>query len=313
MAGQQALLLVGFLLPGLLLSEAAKILTLSLVGGSHFLLMNRVSQILQDHGCNVTMLLQRGNLLPPGFTEEEKSYKVINWFLPEDDNKEFKKSFHFFMEETFEGRSTFEHVLAILEQLGLPCSHLLGRNDTMNSLKNENFRASLVISVPRHPHVHLFVTHGGINSVMEAIQHGLLMVEIPLFGDQPENLLRVDAKNFGVSIQLKQIKAETLALNMKQVIEDKRQKSAMVDTSIMKRSHPLTPSQRLVGWINHILQTGGAAHLKPHTFQQPWWEQYLLEVLLFLLVVTLGTSWLCGHLLGLVAGWLYGTRKLKKA
>lgn len=32
MAGQQALLLVGFLLPGLLLSEAAKILTLSLVG-----------------------------------------------------------------------------------------------------------------------------------------------------------------------------------------------------------------------------------------------------------------------------------------
>lgn len=57
---------------------------------------------------------------------------------------------------------------------------------------------------------------------MEAIQHGLPMVEIPLFGDQPENLLRVDAKNFGVSIQLKQIKAETLALNMKQVIEDKR-------------------------------------------------------------------------------------------
>ncbi|TEA28547.1 hypothetical protein DBR06_SOUSAS2010185 [Sousa chinensis] len=255
MAGQQALLLVGFLLPGLLLSEAAKILTLSLVGGSHFLLVNRVSQILQDHGCNVTMLLQRGNLLPPGFTEEEKSYKVINWFLPEDDNKEFKKSLHFFMEETFE-----------------------------------------------HPHVHLFVTHGGINSVTETIQHGLPMVEIPLFGDQPENLLRVDAKNFGVSIQLKQIKAETLALNMKQVIEDKRQKSAMVDSSIMKRSHPLTPSQRLVGWINHILQTGGAAHLKPHTFQQPWWhEQYVLDLFSFLLAVTLDTAWLCGQLLGLVA------------
>ena len=32
MAGQQALLLFGFLLPGLLFSEAAKILTVSLVG-----------------------------------------------------------------------------------------------------------------------------------------------------------------------------------------------------------------------------------------------------------------------------------------
>ena len=57
---------------------------------------------------------------------------------------------------------------------------------------------------------------------MEAIQHGVPMVGIPFFGDQPENLFRVEAKNFGVSIQVKQIKAETLALKMKQVIEDKR-------------------------------------------------------------------------------------------
>lgn len=61
-----------------------------------------------------------------------------------------------------------------------------------------------------------------MNSIMEAIQHGVPMVGIPLFGDQHENLLRVKAKKFGVSIQLKQIKAETLALKMKQVIEDKR-------------------------------------------------------------------------------------------
>ncbi|TKC50343.1 hypothetical protein EI555_002004, partial [Monodon monoceros] len=237
MAGQQALLLVRFLLPGLLLSEAAKILTLSLP------ISLRISTLIitKMKLCTVPRW-KPFSTDESGFTEEEKSYKVINWFLPEDDNKEFKKSFHFFMEETFEG--------SVL----LPLLFATG-----------------------HPHVHLFVTHGGINSVMEAIQHGLLM--------------------------LKQIKAETLALNMKQVIEDKRltppsvsankQKSAMVDTSIMKRSHPLTPSQRL---------TAGAAHLKPHTFQQPWWhEQYLLDLFSFLLAVTLGTTWLCGQLLGLVA------------
>ncbi|XP_059772210.1 G-protein coupled receptor-associated protein LMBRD2 isoform X2 [Balaenoptera ricei] len=83
--------------------------------------------------------------------------------------------------------------------------------------------------------------------------------------------------------------------------ESGRQKSAMVDTSIMKHSHPLTPSQRLVGWIDHILQTGGAVHLKPYTFQQLWHEQYLLDVFLFLLAVTRGTTWLCGQLLGLAA------------
>ncbi|XP_057565381.1 UDP-glucuronosyltransferase 3A2 isoform X2 [Hippopotamus amphibius kiboko] len=485
--------------------------------------MNRVTQILQDHVHNVTMLLQSGNLFLPGFKEEEKSYKVINWFLPEDFNKEFKKSFHFIMEETFKGRSTFDHLLIVLEHLGLQCSDLLRRNDIMNSLKNENFdlvivetfdycpflvaeklgkpfvsilpstfgtvdfgppsplsyvpvfyslltdhmdfwgrvknflmffdfsmkqwqifsiydnvikehfpegsrpvlshllkkaelwfinsdfafefarpllpntvyvgglMAKPVKPVPQefenfitrfgdsgfvlvalgstvniiqsqeilkemnaafarlpqgviwkckpshwpkdiqlaanvkivdwlpqndllgHPRIRLFVTHGGVNSVMEAIQHGVPVVGIPLFGDQPENLLRVEAKKFGVSIQLTQIRAETLALKMKQVIEDKRYKSAAVAASIIRASHPLTPAQRLVGWIDHILQTGGAAHLKPHAFQQPWHEQYLLDVFLFLLVVPLGTAWLCGKLLGLGARWLCGARKLKKA
>ncbi|KAF3828586.1 hypothetical protein GH733_004787, partial [Mirounga leonina] len=168
-----------------------------------------------------------------------------------------------------------------------------------------------------HPRIRLFVTHGGLNSIMEAIQHGVPLVGIPVLGDQPDNLVRVEAKKFGVSIQLKHIKAETLALKMKQVIEDKRYgalwacgpstgsarkyKSAAVAASIIRRSHPLTPAQRLVGWIDHILQTGGAAHLKPHGLQQPWHEQYLLDVFLFLLLVTLGTLWLCGKLLGVVA------------
>ncbi|XP_078307233.1 UDP-glucuronosyltransferase 3A2-like [Panthera onca] len=474
MAGQRVLLLAGFLLPGFLLSEAAKILTLSLVGGSHHLLLDRVSQILQDHGHNVTMLHQRGNSFISDFKEKEISYQVIPWLPPEDYNKRLKNNFDFFIEEALGGRYTFGKFLKLMEQVGLQCSHFLRRSDIMDSLKNENFdlvivenfdycpflvaeklrkpfvsilsssfgamdfglpnplsyvpvlhslltdhmdfwgrvknflmffdftmkqrqiqsaydntikehfpegsrpvlshllkKAELwfvnsdfalefarpllpntvyvgglmarpVTPVPQvsetvpphvgfmqrssaqnivlsflfetaHPRIRLFVTHGGMNSIMEAIQHGVPMVGIPLFGDQTENLVRVEAKKFGVSIPLKQIKEETLAVKMKQVIEDKRYKSAAVAASIIRRSHPLTPAQRLVGWINHILQTGGAAHLKAHALQQPWHEQYLLDIFLLLLVVTLGTLWLCGKLLGMVARWLCGARKLKKA
>ena len=48
------------------------------------------------------------------------------------------------------------------------------------------------------------------------------MVGIPFFADQPENMALVAAKNIGVSVQLQTLKAETLALTMKKVIEDKR-------------------------------------------------------------------------------------------
>ncbi|XP_003925975.1 UDP-glucuronosyltransferase 3A2 isoform X2 [Saimiri boliviensis] len=163
-----------------------------------------------------------------------------------------------------------------------------------------------------HPSIRLFVTHGGQNSIMEAILHGVPMVGIPVFGDQPENMIRVEAKKFGVSIPLKKLKAETLALKMKQIMEDKRYKSAAVAASVILRSHPLSPAQRLVGWIDHVLQTGGAAHLKPYVFQQPWHEQYLLDVFVFLLGLTLGTLWLCRGLLRMAVWWLRGARKVKE-
>ncbi|XP_042808024.1 UDP-glucuronosyltransferase 3A2-like isoform X1 [Panthera leo] len=525
MVGQQALLLAGFFLPGFLLSEAAKILTAFALGGSHYLLLDRVSEILQDHGHNVTMLFYGEEFLIPGmfFKKGETSYKVISWLPPEDHKKEFKKCFDFLVTEALHGREAFDNFVSLMKQLGIRCSDLLRRGDIMDFLKNENFdlvfvealdfcsfliaeklgkpfvsilptqfgsvdhglpsplsyvplfrslltdhmdfwgrvrnflmffdfsikqrqihstientikehfpegsrpvlshllkKAELwfvnsdfalefarpllpntvyvggllarpVKPVPQefenfiskfgdsgfvlvalgsivstyqsqevlmemnsafahlsqgviwkckpskwpkdvqlaanvkivdwlpqndllaHPRIRLFVTHGGMNSIMEAIQHGVPMVAIPVVKEQAENMVRVEAKKFGVSIQLKQIKAETLALKMKEVIEDKRYKSAAVAASIIRRSHPLTPAQRLVGWIDHILQTGGAAHLKPHALQQPWHEQYLLDVFLFLLVVTLGTLWLCGKLLGMVTRWLCGARKLKKA
>ena len=57
----------------------------------------------------------------------------------------------------------------------------------------------------------LCVSHSSVFLTPEA-GSGVPKVGIPLFGNQHENLLRVKAKKFGVSIQLKQIKAETLAL-----------------------------------------------------------------------------------------------------
>lgn len=76
--------------------------------------------------------------------------------------------------------------------------------------------------VQADPSIHLLVTNGGQNSLMESIHHGVPLVGIPLFTDQPGNPLWVEAKNMGVSILIEQLKAETLALKIKQVMGDKR-------------------------------------------------------------------------------------------
>lgn len=72
-----------------------------------------------------------------------------------------------------------------------------------------------------------------------------------------------------------------------------RYKSTAMAARAIRHSHPVTSTPSLVGWIDHILPTGGGAHLKPHAFQPPWHVQNLLDVLL----VSVGVH--CRHLVAI--------------
>jgi len=59
----------------------------------------------------------------------------------------------------------------------------------------------LIPSSPGHPKVRLFVTHGGQNSLLQAVYHGVPVLAIPLFGDQFDNVVRAEAKGLGLSLR----------------------------------------------------------------------------------------------------------------
>nr|XP_048285893.1 UDP-glucuronosyltransferase 3A1-like [Myodes glareolus] len=392
MAKLRSWLLVSLFLTEALFLEAAKILTIATLGGSHYLVLSRVSQILQDNGHNVTQLLNTISHIPD-FKKEKISYQVLNWHLPENQEKEFHNRLDLLSEELVHPRwrapglsscgsldaggqdalvhfyqdaylvstdvkrslekcrrqesSDLEDFISKFGDSGfvlVALGSLVTLHQTKELIKEMNSafarlpqgvlwtvkddhwpkdvrlapNVKIMDWVPQddllaHPSIRLFVTHGGMNSIMEAIQHGVPIVGIPFCTDQPENMIRIEVKKIGVSVQLETIKAETFALTLKEVIEDKRYKTAAMTARAIRRSHPLTPSQRLVGWIDHILQSGGGAHLKPHGFQQPWHVQYLLDVLLFLLGLTLATLWLLKKVLSLLLRTLCVARKKKKA
>ncbi|KAM5192178.1 UDP-glucuronosyltransferase 3A1-like [Mantella aurantiaca] len=135
-----------------------------------------------------------------------------------------------------------------------------------------------------HPKLRLFVTHGGINSLLEAVYHGVPVLGIPLFVDQNDNMIRIKAKQMGTFIPPEQLKAETLANTIQHIIENKSYKTSAMKLRSIRRSQPFPPDQQLVRWVEHIIQSGGGGHLHPYAYRQPWYQYWLLDVILFLFI-----------------------------
>ncbi|XP_061117562.1 UDP-glucuronosyltransferase 3A1-like [Conger conger] len=134
----------------------------------------------------------------------------------------------------------------------------------------------------------LLVTHGGQNSLLQAVYHGVPVLGIPLFGDQFDNLVRAEVKGLGLVLKATELKREVLSSTIQRLIEDTRFKATATALSRIHQSQPLAPGPRLVHWVEHILHSGGGSHLRPRSLQQPWYQRWLLDVALFLALVLLG-------------------------
>ena len=75
---------------------------------------------------------------------------------------------------------------------------------------------------PGHKKARLFITHGGQNSLLQAVYHAVPVLGIPLFGDQFDNVVRAETKGLGLSISPTHITRELLSSAVQTLIRDTR-------------------------------------------------------------------------------------------
>ncbi|XP_040823468.1 UDP-glucuronosyltransferase 2B13-like isoform X4 [Ochotona curzoniae] len=134
-----------------------------------------------------------------------------------------------------------------------------------------------------HPKTKAFATHGGANGIYEAIYHGIPMVGIPLFAEQPDNVAYMRAKGAAVTLDWKTMSSADLLNALKTVIHDPSYKENVMKLSRIHHEQPLKPLDRAVFWIEFVMRHKGAKHLRPAAHNLTWYQYHSLDVAGFLL------------------------------
>ncbi|CAH1738734.1 unnamed protein product [Aphis gossypii] len=130
-----------------------------------------------------------------------------------------------------------------------------------------------------HPNCRLFITHGGILSLIEAIYHGKPMLSIPVFGDQAHNSIEAESRGFALYVPYFELTAEAFGTKLQQLLQDPRFGEAAAKASSIMYDNPTPIMDKAVFWIEFVIRHKGAPHLRTTANQVYWFQYYMLDVI----------------------------------
>ncbi|MEE6460041.1 hypothetical protein FKM82_000837 [Ascaphus truei] len=133
-----------------------------------------------------------------------------------------------------------------------------------------------------HPKTRAFITHGGTNGIYEAIYHGIPMVGIPLFADQPDNMVHMKTKGMAEVLDFNKMETQDLVDAVNIIINNPSYKENAMRLSRIHHDQPIKPLDRAVFWIEFVMRHKGAKHLRPAAHELTWYQYHCLDVIGFL-------------------------------
>lgn len=110
------------------------------------------------------------------------------------------------------------------------------------------------INLLNHPSTKAFISHVGLNSLMEAAFAGVPMIYFPLFADQEYNTAVALKKNAGVYINKNKFTAEILIDALKEVLYNPSYRASAKRLQEKLKKFPFTPKEMFLKWTNYIAE-----------------------------------------------------------
>nr|ANI22000.1 UDP-glycosyltransferase 40D3 [Spodoptera exigua] len=138
-----------------------------------------------------------------------------------------------------------------------------------------------------HPNLAVFVTHGGLLSTTEAVHFGVPIIGIPVFADQFMNVAKSVNRGFALRVDLSYSLAAELKDAINEVTSNPRFAEKAKELSYIHHDRPVKPGVELVHWVNHVIKTRGAPHLRSPALHVTFYQKMYLDLAVVLVLLFL--------------------------
>uniref|UniRef100_A0A0N5A983 glucuronosyltransferase n=1 Tax=Syphacia muris TaxID=451379 RepID=A0A0N5A983_9BILA len=132
------------------------------------------------------------------------------------------------------------------------------------------------IDILGHKSLVAFITHGGMNSLVETTRIGKPVVVIPLFGDQERNANLLERAGIGIKVMKNNLENH-------EVLHDAKAESM----SRMIRKKPFSPVDALIRHVEFAAEFGRLPFLDPVGRTMPFYKYFLLDIIIPILLLVI--------------------------
>lgn len=130
----------------------------------------------------------------------------------------------------------------------------------------------------RHRNVKVFINHGGLQSIEEAIINEVPIVGMPLVLDQPYIIQRLMELGVCLGINYETITKKDFKDIIVSTITNPIYKKKIIEMKTILLDKPQNSVDKVVWWIEYVIRNNGTKFLRNQEIDMSVWEYYYIDV-----------------------------------
>ncbi|KAL4706371.1 hypothetical protein ACJJTC_018470 [Scirpophaga incertulas] len=140
-------------------------------------------------------------------------------------------------------------------------------------------------SILAHPNVRLLIYQGGHASSIEALHFAVPQIGVPVYYDQNVNIKNAIRRGTALSAKLDVNLANSLRSLIREILTNNSYTERVKELSWIYHHRPQKPGVELVHWVEHVIKSRGARHLRSPALSLSFYQRAFLDLASLILVV----------------------------